>query len=86
MKSLKFFVLAAAALTLGACSTGNTFVKNVTAADCASPAAQQAFIAGLPQIAFITNAQAQELMAQFCIGAFGTVSAPVSAPGMKPAL
>lgn len=77
-----------AMLGLMGCSSlsPSTFVKNVTAADCSSPAAQQQFVSSLPQIAFLSNAQAQELMAQFCIGQFGTVSAPASAPGMSPAI
>ena len=86
---MKIITLAIAALALGlsACSMASlqTFGRNISAADCATPASQQAFVGNLPQIAFMTNAQALAAMAQFCVGAFGTVSAPASAPGMSPA-
>ena len=35
-----------------------TFMRNVSARDCATPASQQAFVGNLSQIAFMTNAQA----------------------------
>jgi|SRR5579872_3426509 len=65
-----------------ALSTVQTFMRNVSASDCATPAAQQAFVGNLPQVAFMTNQQALAAMQHYCVGAFGTVAAPTPAPGM----
>jgi hypothetical protein len=81
--SIKFAFWFGALFALG-CAAGQTAIRNVTAADCASPAAEALFVAQLPQIAFITNNQAVALMDQFCVMNFGTVAAPTPAPGMAP--
>jgi len=72
---------------LYACSqqTIDTFLRNLTAAQCATPQSQEASIANFP-LGVLTMAQAQEIVAAFCVGEFGTVSAPTPAPGMQPAI
>lgn len=86
---LKGLIVAGLALAIVGCSTAQTsvlnFLKNVSAADCATPASQQAALANLPT-PFLTSSQAQMLLATFCVGQFGTVAAPVSATGMSPAI
>ena len=81
----KLLLIGTLALGLAGCSlaTVNHFLGNVSAADCATPASQQAFIGNLPQIAFLTNNQALGLIAQYCTGVFGTVAGPTPAPGMS---
>lgn len=85
LKNRIIIIAALAALLMAGCalSTVQTFMRNISAADCATPASQQAFIGNLPQVAFMTNAQATALMSQYCIGQFGTVAAPTPAPGMS---
>ena len=76
----------AAFISAQACSQqdlGN-FLKNVSAAECATPASQQAAIANIP-MGFLTEAQAAQVVALYCVGEFGTVAAPTPAPGMSPA-
>ena len=69
-------------LALGACSTAQNqaFIRNVAAGDCSSPAAEQKFLANIPT-GLITEAQMQAALDQVCMGAFGTVAAPTTAPG-----
>jgi hypothetical protein len=80
-------VLVAMALVLthlAACSTQtfDQFLRNVSAAGCANPAAT---LANAP-IGVLTPGQAQEALAGFCAGEFGTIAAPTPAPGMAPAI
>ena len=61
-------------------------VRNLAAADCASPASQAAFVANLPPNPFVNGAQQAAIMAQACMGLFGTVAAPLTAAGNVAAL
>ena len=81
----KLTLLAIACLVLAGCSlaTLGHFLGNVSAGDCDSVAAQQAFVGDLPQIAFMTNTQALKLMSDYCTGAYGTAPAPTPAPGQS---
>jgi hypothetical protein len=79
-------VLAAAAIAF-ACSTSKpsaleTFLRNLTAAECDN---QQATLANLPMLG-ITPAQAATVLAGACAGEFGTAPAPTPAPGNQPAI
>ena len=86
MKRLIVIGLAFGMLGLAACSSFEDFFRNVTAADCATPASQQAFIANLPGIALVSQAQMSAAIAQVCVGLYGTVAAPVTASGNAPVL
>ena len=89
---LSVIVLAAigvAALAVWGCSSSNsqanpfeTFVRNITAAECDNP---QAARANVP-LTFITPAQALEIVQGVCTGMFGTAPAPTPAPGMQGAI
>jgi hypothetical protein len=84
-------LLTAAVLLVGAiafaCSTSKpsaleTFLRNLTAAECDN---QQATLANLPMLG-ITPAQAATVLAGACAGEFGTAPAPTPAAGNQPAI
>lgn len=83
IRNLLFAALLAVSVAGCSLATLGHFLGNVSADDCATSAAQQAFVGNLPQLAFMTNAQAVALMNQFCSGAFGTTAAPTPALGMS---
>jgi hypothetical protein len=88
MKTRILTIVAGAALLAG-CSASNPldqFVRNLTAADCSTPAAEQAFVSNLPPVLFVTPAQQLAVLGQLCAGMFGTVAAPPTAPGNTPAI
>lgn len=81
---MKTLIIAALALGVVGCSATQsnpfeTFIRNITAAQCANP---QAALANIP-LTFITPAQALEAVEGVCVGIFGTVAAPTPAPGMS---
>ena len=59
-------------------------LRNVSAADCSTAATQQAFIDNLPGQLFVTPAQEGAILAQLCYAEFGSVAAPITAPGNVP--
>lgn len=84
MKKILFGLLAFA---LAACSSTqanpfDTFIRNITAAQCDNP--QQA-LQNIP-LGFLTQAQALEAVELVCAGMFGTAPAPTPAPGNQPAI
>lgn len=86
---MKKTILALAILGLVGCSASNPvmqMVRNVTAANCATPADQAAFVANLPPNPFINGAQQAALQSQICHAMYGDVAAPVTAPGNTPAI
>lgn len=83
IRNLLFAALLAVSVAGCSLATLGHFLGNVSAGDCDSVAAQQAFVGDLPQIAFMTNTQALKLMSDYCTGAYGTAPAPTPAPGMS---
>ena len=80
-------VVTAFAAIAASCSTSKpsaleTFLRNLTAAECDN---QQATLANLPMLG-ITPAQAATVLAGACAGEFGTAPAPTPAPGNQPAI
>ena len=92
---LRTILIAGAALLIAGCSTSQTTtfdnsplgqgLRNIAAGDCSTPAAQAAFAANLPS-GLLPESQVTGLVAQLCMGLFGTVAAPASAPGNAPAI
>lgn len=84
----KVLITALAALAFAGCSTTSqpdafqTFLRNLTAAQCADPAAA---VAQIP-LGFISQAQAVQAVTAVCSGLFGTVAAPTTAPGNLPTI
>ena len=87
---IRTLILGAAALAIAGCSSFQpgvqNFGRNLAAADCATPASQAAFVANLPPNPFVNGAQQAAIMAQACMGLFGTVAAPLTAAGNVAAL
>jgi len=84
MKIVKRLVLLVPIALVVGCSPTDPlaqFNKNLLAAICANP---QGAIANLPSL--VSPAQAEQAIGALCAGAFGTVQAPASAPGMSPAI
>ena len=85
LRSRKLLLTVAAGAIVGvafACSTSRTsaletFLRNLTAAECDN---QQATLANLPMLG-ITPAQAATVLAGACAGEFGTAPAPTPAAG-----
>lgn len=83
------FIGGLAALSLAACSqaalqTANqNFARNLTAADCSTPAAEASFIANLPPIPLnpLNGAQMTFALSQLCVGLYGSTAAPATAAG-----
>jgi hypothetical protein len=84
MKKVLSFVLVACAVAFMGCSQAqpdiDNFARNLTAAECAN---QQATLSNLP-LTFVTPAQAAVILAGACDAVFGTIAAPVTAPGNQP--
>jgi hypothetical protein len=84
MRKLSLTLIAACAVAFAGCSQAqpdiDNFAHNLTAAECAN---QQATLANIP-LTFVTPAQAATILAGACDALFGTVAAPVTAPGNQP--
>lgn len=87
MRFLKLTALALA-VSLAGCSSVQTsfkdFFRNVTAANCATPEAQKAFVDALPGVLLVPESQLLLAQAQLCVGLYGTQAAPITAPGNSP--
>ena len=59
-------------------------LRNASAADCATAASQQAFVNNLPGNPVVTPAQQLAILGQLCYAQWGSVAAPVTAPGNSP--
>jgi len=83
-KPIITLAIAVLALSLSACTAMQQGLRNATAADCSTEATQQAFVNNLPPNLFVTGAQEIAIEAQLCYADFGSVPAPVTAPGNAP--
>ena len=88
VKNMIMTGLVIGALAFVGCSTSSTssdpigtFLRNVTAGDCTNPA----FLSEIPT-GVVSPAQLQAGLQQVCMGMFGTVAAPATAPGNAPAI
>jgi hypothetical protein len=86
MRRITMTLLGAALLGLAGCTTLENATHNVSAADCATTEAMQAFINNLPGNPFVNPGQALAIQQQICFAEFGTVAAPPTAPGNNPAI
>lgn len=59
-------------------------LRNASAADCSTATTQQAFVNNLPPNPFVSTSQELAIVGQVCYADFGTVAAPVTAPGNVP--
>lgn len=84
-KAIGWMAIASLPLIFGACSTAQNAIRNDAAANCASPAAMQAFVNSLPP-SLLTGAQQLAVQEQICHAMFGDVAAPATAAGNAPAI